>query len=212
MSGPEKRKADQRAAMAALEKKHKGEQPTRDELAALRRFEEEREAEKRAKNFRSIRKGEWKEWSGRQIKVINEQAERYGLPIGDATINLEQFVKAFHDFLAANARKLAGDDNDDPSLAGKTSPAMERKRQLECERLELQLKRDQGFWIERKIVHSCHNRIGEMLRVAGEAFLKQFGPAAQKILNDALDNCEREVNRLLASDDDNADFNPSSSG
>jgi hypothetical protein len=138
--------------------------------------------------------------------VINEQAERYGLPIGGATIDLPAFAKALHDFLAANARKLAGADSDDPTLAGAASPAMERKRQLECRRLERQLEREEGLWIERRLIHAGHNRLGGVLRVAGEALLRQFGPAAQKILNDALDNCERETDRLLAADGDHADF------
>lgn len=206
MAGPASKKADQRLAMAALEKQRRGDRPSRDELAALRRYEAELEEGQRLKHFRAIRKAEWRIWSGRQIKVINEQAERYGLPMGGPTIDLPVFVKALHDFLADNARKLAGAESDDPTLAGATSPAMERKRQLECRKLELQLEREQGLWIERKRVHDGHGRIGGLLRVAGEALLRQFGPAAQKIFNDALDNCEREIDRLLAADGDNADL------
>jgi len=198
--------------MAALEKQRRGEKPSRDEIAALRRFEKQRDEEQRQKHYRSIRKKEWREWSGRQIKVINEQAERYGLPIGSATIDLPAFVKALHEFLADNARKLAGADDDDPEIAGVASPALERKRQFECRKLELQIEREQGLWIERRIIHDGHSRIGGILRVAGEALLRQFGSRAQKILNDALDNCKREIDRLLASDGDNADLDSGGSG
>jgi hypothetical protein len=206
MSGPEPQKADRRLATAALEKRRRGVRATREEAAALRRYETELEEEQRLKHFRAIRKGEWKEWSGRQIKVLNEQAERYGLPIGGPIIDLLLFVKALHDFLAKNARKLAGADDEDATLAGMASPALEKKRQLDCRRLELQLQREQGLWIERKIIHEGHNRIGGIIRVAGEALVRQFGEAAQKILNDALDNCQREIDRLLAADGDNPDF------
>jgi hypothetical protein len=141
--------------------------------------------------------------------VINEQAERYGLPIGGATIDLPAFVKGLHDFLAANALKLCGAESDDPSLAGCASPATERKRQIEVQLLTLRLERERGQWIERRAVHEGHNRIGGVLRLAGEALLCQFGPAAQKILNDALDNSQREIDRLLATDGNNADLGES---
>ncbi len=65
--------------------------------------------------------------SGRQTKVINEQAERYGIPFGGATINLPTVVRALHDFLADNAVKLARDD--DPLMQGVGSPALERYRE-----------------------------------------------------------------------------------
>ena len=206
MSGPATRKVDQRLAMAALEKQRRGEQPTRDERAALKRYEKELDEQQRLKHFAAIRKGEWKRWSGRQVKVVNEQADRYALPIGGPTIDLPAFVKAFHDFLAANALKLCGADSDDPSLAGCASPATERKRQIEVKLLELKFERERGQWIERRAIHEGHNRIGSVLRQAGDALLRNFGPSAQKILNDALDNSQREIDRLLATDGDNPDL------
>src|SRR3989304_5130023 len=205
MSGPAKRKANRRAAMSASENKRQGKEPTREELKAVKRYEDELEEQQRLKHFSAIRKKEWREWSGRQIKVINEQALRYGLPMGGPIINLLDFFRCFHDFLAKNAPKLAGRDNKDPTLAGFTSPAMERKRQLECERLELQLKRERSLCIERKIIHEGHGLIAGILRNAGEALFRQFGPAAQKILNDSLDNCAREIDRLLTIDGDNVE-------
>jgi Fe-S cluster biosynthesis and repair protein YggX len=203
--GKATRTVDQRLAMAVLEKQRRGETPTREEASALRRCEKQLEEEQRLKHFKAVRKGEWATWSGRQVKVINEQAERYGLPLGAADIDITVLARALHDFLANNARKLAGADDDDPSLAGVASPALERKRQFDCQLLELRLQREQGFSIERRLVHEGHNRLGGILRIAGEALQRQFGPAAQKILNDALDNCEREVDRLLAADLDHAD-------
>ena len=199
--------ADKRLAMAALEKQRRGQQPTREEAAALRRYEKELEGQRRQEHYQAVPKKDWRIWSGRQDKVILEQADRYGFPmLRGAAIDLPAFVKRFHDFLAENARKLTGADDDDPSLAGVASPALEKKRQLDCQRLELQLQREQGLWIQRRLVHEGHNRLGGILRVAGEALLRQFGPTAQKIINDALNNCERETDRLLATDGDNPDL------
>jgi hypothetical protein len=192
---------DTRLAMAALEKQRRGGKPTREEASALRRFEAQREEEQRQAHYRDIPKKDWRVWSGRQDKVLLEQAERYDFPmLRGASIDLPAFAKRFHDFLADNARKLAGPESDDPTLAGVKSPATEQKRRLECQKLELELAREQGLWIERRLIHEGHNRIGMLLRGAGEALLRQFGPDAQKILNDALDNCKREIDLLLDND------------
>jgi hypothetical protein len=197
--------SDRQLAAAALEKKRLGQKPTRDESAALRRLQRETDERSRLEHFRAVRQKEWREWSGRQAKVIAEQAARYGLPIGGPTIDLTQLAPALHDFLAANARRLsAGEDEDDASLARFASPAQERKRQLECRKLELQLARDEGRVIDRPIIHDALSRVGLQLRKAGEALRRQFGPAAQKILNDALDNCQRETTRLLDPHGDDA--------
>ena len=201
------RTADQRLAMAALEKQRRGEKPTREERAALRRYGKELEDQRRAEHYRAVPKKDWRAWSGRHDKVILEQADRYGFPmLRGATIDLPAFVRRWYDWLAEKARNLAGSDDDDPSLAGVASPALEKQRQLKCELMERQLQREQGLWIERRLVHEGHNRLGGILRVAGEALSRQFGPAAQKILNDALDNCERETDRILVADGDNPDL------
>ena len=49
--------------------------------------------------------------SGRQTKVINEQAARYDLPFGGPTIDLPDVVRALHDFLAKHAQRLASGDD-----------------------------------------------------------------------------------------------------
>ena len=59
--------------------------------------------------------------SGRQTKVLNEQADRYGLPLGGPVIDLPKLARALHDFLAANAKKLNTDDT--ALLGGGNSPA-----------------------------------------------------------------------------------------
>jgi len=205
--------ADERLAMAALEKLRRGARPAREEAAALRLFEKQVEDRRREECYRAVPKKLWRRWSGRQDKVILEQADRYGFSmLRGATINLEELALRFHDFLAENARKLTAPDDDDPPLAGVASPALEKQRQIKSQLLGMQLQREQGLWIERKVVHEAHTRIGGRLRVAGEALLRQFGPAAQKIINDALVNCERETDRLLAADGDDSDIDQCGEG
>src|SRR4051794_39812038 len=78
---------------------------TRDERSALRRHEVEKEERQRWQHYGSIPQKHWRAMSGRQAKVINEQADRYGIPFGGAFINLSMVVKALHDFFADNALK-----------------------------------------------------------------------------------------------------------
>jgi hypothetical protein len=192
---------DQQLAMAALDKQRRGESPTREERDALRRYEEAHDETLRIKHYSSIRKKEWVEWSGRQVKVINEQAERYGAPIGGATIDIRNVAKWLHDFLAQNSRRLSNPDNDDPDYAGCSSPALEQFREVRTKREELAYERDLKIWIRRDDVRKGFIIIADRMKKANEALLKQFGAKAQKILNDAWEDVTREIDNHFGDDD-----------
>ena len=127
--------------------------------------------------------------------MLNEQAARYGIPLGGARIDLPAVVKALHDFLAANAQKLARDEDD--LLAGGGSPALERYREGAREtgpagaagapKSAAAAKRGPGSW----------GRIAAVLRAAGDALQRQFGAAAVEILYEALDDAQRELDQSL---------------
>lgn len=95
--------------------------------------------------------------AGRQVKVVNEQADRYGLPIGGATVDLQAFVRAVHDFLAAHARKLATTDEDDTFAYWKKEGV-----KAKAERDRLAYEREKGLLIDR----SEHERIVDALCAA----------------------------------------------
>ena len=105
---------------------------TKEERRLLKRHESEKEERLRWQYYASIPQKHWRNMSGRQTKVINEQAQRYGIPFGGASINLPAVVRALHDFLADNAVKLARDD--DELMQGNGSPALERYREERTER------------------------------------------------------------------------------
>jgi len=73
---------------------------TQAEREVLKRHEKQKEERLRWQYYRSIPQKHWRAMSGRQTKVINEQAARYDIPFGGATIDLPAVVKRFHDFLA----------------------------------------------------------------------------------------------------------------
>ena len=168
---------------------------TQVEREALKRHEKQKEERLRWQYYRSIPQKHWRQMSGRQTKVLNEQAARYGIPLGGARIDLPAVVKALHDFLAANAQKLARDEDD--LLAGGGSPALERYREERAKLARLERLERQSRLLPRNEVREALGRIAAVLRAAGDALQRQFGAAAVEILYEALDDAQRELDQSL---------------
>lgn len=180
-------RTDQQLAKAALEKRQRGEKPTREEDAALGRIKKTSEESARISHFSAVRKGEWSKWSGRQVKVLNEQAARYGIPIGGPTISIQEVALWLHNFLADNAVALA-------AAAGEDGPdARERLTSIKCELEQLKLERERGQWLPKREVREGLGNAARIIRTAGEALLRQYGPGAKKVLDDALDSVQSDV-------------------
>ncbi len=168
---------------------------TKPERAALKRHEREKEERLRWQYYAAVPQKHWRQMSGRQAKVLNEQAHRYGIPFDGAAINLPAVVRALHDFLADNAQKLARDD--DPLMQGSGSPALERYREERAAMARLdRLEREQQL-IPRDAARQSLGRIAAILRGAGDALQREFGAAAVDILYEALDDSEREIARAF---------------
>jgi hypothetical protein len=166
------------------------------EQAALKRFEKEREERLRWEYYGTIPQKHWKAMSGRPAQIINDQAKRYGIPFDGAVVDLPKVIRSLHDFLAANAYKLAKDD--DPLMGGGDSPALEEYR-----REQVLMARYKRLELERQLIprdeaRVVQGRIASIIRNCGEVLQRQFGPAALDILNEALDDAEAEVNRMFS--------------
>ena len=170
------------------------------ERSALRRFEKQREEKLRWAYYGSIPQKHWRQMSGRQTKVINEQAERYGIPFGGPSIDLPAVVRALHDFLATHAHKLTGDD--DPMLAGGSSPALERYREERAALARLDRLERERLLVRRDEVREGLGRIAAIIRGAGEVLQREFGAAALEVLNDALDDAQSEIARCFGETDE----------
>jgi len=103
---------DQQLAREAMKKALAGQSLTAREREALKRHEKQKEEKLRWAYYRSIPLKHWRTMSGRQTKVLKEQAALYGIPFAGATISLPDVVRAIHDFLARNAQKLACDEDE----------------------------------------------------------------------------------------------------
>lgn len=168
---------------------------SREEQSAWRRFEKGREERLRWQYYASIPQKHWRAMSGRQTKVLAEQAVRYGIPFGGASVDLPVVVRALHDFLAENAIKLARDE--DPLLSGASSPALERYREERAQLARLDRLEREGSLVPRDQARVALGRIAQHLRSAGETLERRFGPAALEILDEALDAARREIGRTF---------------
>jgi len=176
---------------SAVRKMATGQTPTAEERAALKRHEKERDEKLRWAHYKSIPLKHWRQMSGRQTKVLKEQAQRYGLPFGGPTINLVELAPALHDFLAENASRLASEN--DALLQGGNSPALERYREYKADLAMLELEERQGKLARRDVIRQGLGKIAAIIRSAGDALQRRFGPEAQAIVEETLDEAQTYV-------------------
>jgi Fe-S cluster biosynthesis and repair protein YggX len=171
---------------------------TNEERTALKRHEKEKEERIRWQYYNSIPQKHWRQMSGRQTKVINEQALRYEIPFGGATINLPAVVRSLHDFLAENKHKLSRDDDD--LMNGAATPALERYREERAAMARLDRLEREGKLVSRDTIRQSLAQAAALIRGAGESLQRQFGEGAADVLNEALEDAEREIIRFFESD------------
>lgn len=192
---------DQDLARKAIEARRRGERPKAAELAALRRVEKAREEATRWAYYDSIPRNHYEQLSGRQRKVLNEQAVRYGLPIGAKIVKLSELLPAFHAFFAKHGRRIL-DCIDDPLLGGGDSPALERYRNEKAILAKLERQEKQRRLLPRDLIHEALMRTASILRKTGELLHKNHGPDAGRLLAEALEDCQREFDSLCLDDAD----------
>lgn len=188
---------DRELALSAYRKAVKGEALSDRERVALKRHEKAREEELRWKYYRSIPQKHWRAMSGRQTKVLQEQAARYGIPFDRAQIDLPSVIRAIHEFLAVNGRKLFA-ENSSGKHGAVTSPALEwyRREKARLARYD-RLERERTL-LPREQVHVMMMRIANLIRCCGEDLQRRFGTEAMEILNDTLDEVARQVDEELS--------------
>lgn len=174
----------------------KKEDLTREESQALQRHEKDKEERLRWQFYESIPQKHWRQMSGRQAKVLIEQAALHGIPFGGATISLPKVVKAYHDFLAANKFKLCRDEDD--LLSGPNSPALERYREERALMAKLNRLEREGQLLPRDDTRQVLLKIAGVIRQAGETLHKQFGEEAARVLYEGIDDAVAEIERYFA--------------
>ena len=141
---------------------------------------------------------------GRPPKVINEQADRYGLPLRGKTLDLYAVLSAFHGFLAANKHKLAATDGEDP-MSGENSPALEKWREEKWLLARLERRRQEERLLPRQDVHDGLIRMSSILRNLGDTAQREYGPDAAQLVLEALDDWQRELMEIYGDRDATGD-------
>lgn len=185
---PDDRKLQELAA-AAAKKKLRGEKLTREEVRALERVQQERDDQLRAMHYRTVPKKDWVAWSGRQHKILADQARLYGLPLEGKTIDLPAVVRWLHELLASKGRRLVEQD----AAGDAATRAIDEKRQIETEIRKRELAELDGQLVSREATRLLWTSVAAILRRYGETVQRDYGPAAVEQWNDALSECERAV-------------------
>ena len=147
---------------------------TREEKATARKAEKEQEEKQRWLYYASIPAKHWRTMSGRQAKVINEQAIRYGIPFDGAAINLAKVVRGIHNFLADNAHILSRKEADVERLA--EDEAIEREdRRLRLRQRKMDFDKARGKLIDSEVATAEVARLAHGLRQFGETLAKEEG-------------------------------------
>jgi len=159
-------------------------------------LERAQEEETRWHYYKTIPQHHWEKMSSRQRKTLRDQAERYGIPFGQRTIDLSQVVPAIHDFLTRNAHVLDRTGAGDPLLTGCSSPALERYREQMYQLARLKVLQQQGHLLHRDRVHDALARIASIVRGAGET-IQRYSQPAYHVLEAAFDRCQCEVDAMF---------------
>lgn len=185
---------------AAAQKRAAGAPPTAREASALRTYENLGADEQWFRMCRRLPQQFLRIISGRQTKQLNEQAARYGLSIGGKSWDLPAFVLEVFALLAKIAPwygQLEDGNGDAALLAGPTTAAMERLRNAKADLAEMERDKRRRMLLPRSEVRDGFNELAGFLREAGERIGREHGRAAQKILEDALEQFPRKAASLF---------------
>ena len=192
---------DRKLAQAAITKEQHGHKPTREEARALKRVRAADEENKRWHYYRTIPKKHWATMSGRQQKVLNEQAKRYGVPLARATIDLTEVATWLHDFLSTHARRLLAPAEGDELLAsGSDSPALEEYRKAKAALANLDLATRRREMLSADDVRMICETYGGHIKRATRTLKRRYGAAAGEIITDALQAAADDLDRSLEHD------------
>lgn len=160
---------------SAVLKRQRGEPLTASDLAAIKRYERRTEEEKRWQYYRTVPQKHYRQMSGRQTKVLGEQAERYGIPCSGGVIDIGAVLRWIHDFLAKNSHRILDGEMAESSGASK---ALERCRTAQAELQEMQLARVRGQLIEREdvlaMVGECAARTVQCMSILENSIATEF--------------------------------------
>jgi hypothetical protein len=168
----------------AAKKSEAGKPLTREQMraaAAAERQERERITEI---VLRELPKGAYCRLAGRQQKVIDEAASRYGLPLLGPTVNLFEAVKTFHDMVARYGQRMLekrDEDLETEKLRAEIQVLKHRRRLMDA-----QLREKRNQWIPRRELREMMTWLAAQIHRFGERLKRDHGNGAADALNELL--------------------------
>lgn len=188
------------AARAAGEKQKAGRTLNRADQSALRRHKEYSNQIAFWSIARELPKVDYQAMSGRQTKILHDQARSYGLPVLGPTVDLARVIEWLHQAIADGRLHNPGDD--DEGLGGQNSPALERLRAHKATLAEIEVMKARGEIFSAEEMNRRVLDMAGILRAAGEKLQRRFGEEARQILSDAIDDYGRQAERIYGGNGD----------
>lgn len=188
-----------RRAKAAEKLEAQGKKLDHQQKRDLRRYRDHQEQIDQVEFLLNLPKGLYAKLSGRQHKILNEQAERHGLPISGPTINLAHVLTEFHNQIARSEPPRGGDDpaDGDDLLDGEPSDGLERYRMARAKEAEVKLAVLTGGLVDIAEVRSSFESAASHLADARTELARMFGESAASILDLALERADQELKDAL---------------
>lgn len=128
--------------------------------------------------------------AGKQLKLLQDQAEKYGLPVeAGEPVNLGMVLRWFHQFLADHGPRITA-----------RSQIEEAKEQLELEALQAKVRnlqaefeRKSGSSISAEEMDRVFSWWESEMRKLGERLGKRFGRESQEMFNETLDRMQKNL-------------------
>jgi phage terminase Nu1 subunit (DNA packaging protein) len=180
-------KIDAELAEAALEKRRRGERPTRDELAALRRHEASEEERLRWEYYSSIPKKHLRELTGRATEQMHRMADSLGVPVRTRSIDLGELLRWLFAFVDANKSAAEADQ------AGGQPTELAKLRCEQGFKMRLENKQRIGELISREDARRVWEANARAVRLATQEVRRRFGDEAADVFNNALTQSTEKV-------------------
>lgn len=187
--------ADTKRKICALESQLKllrGETLTRQQERDLAWFEHLQRRRYVTEWQQAVPKKDYCELASRQHKLIDDAAETYDLPLGEAVIDLRSALTALHNLVAANAHRLRGPDGSLDDLREEKLRQEILKLEKDNERSDIDLQFARGDAIPRAQLREALVQLSASLRTLGQT-LARIKPDARDALNQFLDTLSTEI-------------------
>lgn len=178
-------------------KRKERQEPNRDTRHAI---EQVQKAEREALTSELLDEIPQRYWlAGARVRAnqARDQLLRFGFPWGK-TISFYEFAYRFHDFLRENQHRLAAPDRQGTEEQSLVSMRWERTRILTLQRREMETK-----LVSRENVRKALNQLARILRGATELLQKYHGADAAGIVEEAVQDFTRNLDRWETSENGN---------